>query len=67
MRSITLQAFGAFESDLNWSSSNTRVESNGKTTDMYLLTIRLQPKILLLVLYRLAMEIMTCRVQQKKD
>ena len=44
MRSITLQAFGAFESDINWSSSNTRVASNGKNTDMYLFNNKIATK-----------------------
>ena len=36
MRAITIDAFTAFKSNTNWSRDNTYVQSNGKTTEMYL-------------------------------
>ena len=36
MRAITKDAFNAFKSNTNWSRDNTYVQSNGKTTEMYL-------------------------------
>lgn len=36
MRAITKDAFNAFKSNANWSRDNTYVQSDGKTTDMFL-------------------------------
>jgi len=36
MRAITKNAFTAFKSNTNWSCDNTYVQSNDKTTEMYL-------------------------------
>ena len=44
MRAITKDAFNAFKSNTNWSRDNTYVQSNGKTTEMYLFLNKIATK-----------------------
>jgi len=44
MRAITKDAFNAFKSNANWSRDNTYVQSNGKTTEMYLFLNKIATK-----------------------